>query len=275
MLATRKNITLECGADFVMLHPFTDDNGEPKDLTGATIEAQLRHFAQDTEYVMFTATHNNTGGIITLAMPHELTAEISYVDGVYDVFVNYPDGGREKVLYGNAHIEPHVVKPVDGKILYMIGIGMYDDLPEVGEVDRLYFCYDDRKIYRWNGTNYVATAVGNGIQKIEFVEHSSPFTDTYRITYDDGTTFEYQITTKGIESIELISSTGNYITGTIDTYRLWFNTGGYYDYQVKGGRVAFMIWDVDFDTGYLTVSDEMANLSWSIAESTGMLSYTY
>ena len=105
MIATRKNIALECGADFVMLHPVTDENGDPKDLTGATIEAQLRHFAQDTEYFLFTTYHNGAGGRITLAMPHELTAEISYVDGVYDVFVNYPDGGREKVLYGNAHMK--------------------------------------------------------------------------------------------------------------------------------------------------------------------------
>ena len=208
-------------------------------------------------------------------MPHELTAEISYVDGVYDVFVNYPDGGREKVLYGNAHIEPHVVKPVDGKILYMIGIGVYSNLPEVGEVDRLYFCYEDRKIYRWNGTNYVATAVGNGIKRIEFKEHSSPFTDTYTIIYDDGSTWDYQVTAKGIERIELIDSTGDYIKGITDTYRIFFNSGDHYDYVVRGGRIIFPIWDVDFETGYLTISDEAGNISWSISEVTGMLSYSY
>ena len=222
MIATRKNIALECGADFVMLHPVTDENGDPKDLTGATIEAQLRHFAQDTEYYLFTTYHNGAGGRITMAMPHELTAEISYVDGVYDVFVNYPDGGREKVLYGNAHIEPHVVKPVDGTVLYMIGIGEYTDLPLAGEVDRLYFVYDDRKIYRWNGTNYISTSVGNGIQKIEKIG-TAGLIDTYRITYDDGTSFDYMVVNgKGVSSVTHVDG---------GTYRMNFNDGTYVDFD--------------------------------------------
>ena len=187
MEATMKNIGIECGADFVLSFLWADENGDPVDLTGAVIEAQLRHFAQDTECVIFTATHDGSGGKITLAMPHERTAQISYTAGVYDVYVNFPDGSREKALYGNAKIEPNVVKPVDGTVLYLIGISEYADLPMTGKIDRVYFVYEDRKIYRWNGTNYIATAVGNGIQRIDYVDGG-----TYRMVFDDGTYFDFE-----------------------------------------------------------------------------------
>lgn len=269
------NILLETGADFVMYKTIRDDQENPVDLTGASISSHLREFAEAADYFEFACMHNGPGGKVTITMPHETTAQIAFASGVYDVKVVLADGFTTYTLHGDAVIREGVTKFYDGKVLFMVGIGEYDALPEVGNVDRLYFCYEDRKIYRWNGMNYVATSVGNGIQKIEFVEHSSPFTDTYRITYDDGTTWDYQITTKGIESIELIASEGNYITGTIDTYRIWFNTRNYYDYQVKGGRISFMLFDVDFETGYLTVTDETDNLTWSISESTGMLSYSY
>lgn len=268
------NILIECGADFVLPFTWYDNNGVPYDLTGATVEAQLREYPEAVDSYDFVCSHNGAGGRITITLPQEITSQISFSYGTYDVFVNLPEGGRKRPLHGEVTVQDYVTKPIDGTMLYMIGITDYDSLPTEGITNRLYFCYDDRKIYRWNGLNYVATTVGNGIQKIDFVEHTSPFTDKYRITYDDGTTFDYQITAKGIEYIELINSSGDYFSGTVDTYRIHFNSGDYYDYDVKGGRIVFPFFDVNFETGYLTISDETSNISFSIDEESGMLSYT-
>ena len=269
------NILIETGADFILPHRIKDENGEPMDLTGATVVGQLREFAEAADSFEFSCMHNGTGGRILVTMPHETTSQITYADGVYDVKVTLADGTISYPLHGHVTIRQGITKSYDGAVLFMLGISSYDDLPDVGNPDRLYFDYQDQRIYRWNGMNYVMTSVGTGIDHIEFVEHSSPFTDTYRIVYDNGTFWNYQVTCKGIQSIELISSTGNYLTGTIDTYRIHFNSGDYYDYSVHGGRVVFPVFDIDWGTGMLYVSDEMANLTFSIDGSTGMLSYSY
>lgn len=269
------NITIECGADFVLPFTWYDDNGMSVDLTGATVEAQLRETASSPDAYNFICTHNGAGGRITLTLPQEATSDVAFSYGVYDVYVNLPAGGRKRPLYGDVYVQDHVTKPTDGEMLYMIGINSYDELPSEGIVNRLYFCYDDRKIYRWNGSNYIATAVGNGIQRIDFVRHTSEFTDLYRVTYDDGTTWDYTVTSKGVDRVELIGSSGNYMTGTIDTYRMYFNNGTYHDYSVKGGRIVFPYFDIDWNTGMLTVSDEVGNMTWSINETTGVLSYSY
>ena len=269
------NILIETGADFVLPHTIYDNDHNPVDLTGARVTAQLREFAEAADAYDFICWHNGTGGKIWISMPHETTSQIPFAEGEYDVKVTLADGTVSYPLVGDVIVREGVTKSYDGAVLIMLGISSYEALPEIGNPDRLYFVYDDRKIYRWNGLNYIATAVGNGIQRIDFVEHSSPFTDTYRVTYDDGTTWDYQVTCKGIQSIELISSTGDYLTGTTDTYRIHFNSGDYYDYSVKGGRVVFPYFYIDWDTGHLIISDEMANLTFTLNQTTGHLSYSY
>ena len=269
------NIKIECGTDFVLPFTWYDDNGNVIDLTGAIVEAQLREYPEASDGFDFYTQHNGVGGKITLTMTKEITAEIPYSRGYYDVHVTLADGTRKRPLYGEVKIDPNVTKPIDGTALFLIGISSYEDLPTEGNVNRLYFCYDDRRIYRWNGSNYIATSVGNGIKRIDFIEHTSDFTDLYRITYDDGTTWDYTVTAKGVDRVELIGSSGNYMSGTTDTYRMYFSDGTYHDYQVTGGRIVFPYFDVDWDTGMLTVSDEVGILTWSINETTGVLSYSY
>ena len=230
------NIKIECGADFVLPFTWYDDNGTPVNLTGATVEAQLRETSSSPDAYDFICTHNGVGGRIIIALQQELTSQVSYSYGTYDVFVNLPGGGRKRPLYGEVNVQDHVTKPIDGEMLYMIGINSYDELPSEGIVNRLYFCYDDRKIYRWNGQNYVSTAVGNGIQRIDFVEHVDTFTDKYRVVFDDGGTYEYYVTTRGIDHISKIGSTGTVRTGVVDQYRIYFSDDTTHDYYVTNGR---------------------------------------
>lgn len=269
----RYNILIDAGADFVLPWIWYDSNGNPVDLTGARIEAQLRRFAESNEVYEFICTHNGQGGRILMTLPLEVTARISWPNGVYDVFVTPAGGQREKLLYGNAEVQHNVTKPVDGTFLYMIGIGKFSDLPAQGILNRLYFCYEDRKIYRWNGQNYVATSIGNGIRKIDFKERINEYIDVYKIFYDDGSTWEYQVINAVIEKIELISTTGTYVDGIVDTYRIYMYDGSTFDFQVTNGRLLYPTFDVDWDEGDLIMRtpDNFDPLSFRLDEIEGDL----
>ena len=180
------NILLETGADFILPYTIYDDDDNPIDLTGATVRAYLRESAAAPDYYEFLCRHNDAGGRITITMPHETTSEITFTSGVYDVVVVFEDGTTSYPLHGDATIRQGITKITDGNVLFMIGISSYEDLPEIGNVDRLYFSYEDQVIYRWNGMNYIATAVGRGVVNITAVLHGNII--TYTIIYTDGTT---------------------------------------------------------------------------------------
>lgn len=149
------NITIECGADFVLPFTWYDDNGMPVDLTGATIEAQLRETSSSPDAYAFICTHNGAGGRISINLPKESTTDISYSYGVYDVFVTLANGLRKRPLYGDVKVEDHVVKTISGEMLYVIGVASILDLPSIGSKNRLYYVYGERAFYQWNGTGYV------------------------------------------------------------------------------------------------------------------------
>lgn len=155
------NIVIEKGADFYKSFTVTDDEDNAVDLTGATVTAHLREYAEADEYIAFTATHNGAGGKVTLTMPHEDTAQIGYTQGVYDVFVEFPDESVEKYLMGEVTIIPAVTRPVDGTVIYLLSFASAEDFPEIGLFQRLYFSRASGQIYAWTGTGY--EQIGGGL----------------------------------------------------------------------------------------------------------------
>ena len=245
------NILIESGADFVLPFTWYDNNGSPYDLTGATVEAQLREFPEAVDALDFVCSHNGTGGRITISMPHESTAQIPFSYGAYDVFVNLPEGGRKRPLHGEVTVQDYVTKPIDGTMLLIIGVNSFEDLPAVGNVNRFYYDYENRMFWRWNGTNYVSVFSG-GVEDIYLKEHVDDFTDIYTIVYDDGKTFDFTVFVKGIASIDKISSSGDDKEGIVDTYRITFSDDSTYDYEIKNGRCDF---DVLFE--YVSAAEKL------------------
>lgn len=150
------NIMIETGADFLLYKTIRDDQNNPVDLTGAAIASHLREFAEAADYFEFACMHNGQGGKITIIMPHETTSLIAFAKGVYDVKVVLADGFTTYTLHGDAFIREGVTKSYNGSVLFTLGIDKYENLPEVGNVDRMYLVYEDQKLYRWNGMNYVS-----------------------------------------------------------------------------------------------------------------------
>lgn len=192
MKDNKLNIAIECGADFRMKFTITDDNDQPIDLTGAIVEAQLRQYESAVDYFQFVATHNQTGGTVTMTLPKEVTNLVSYSSGYYDVFVTLAGGSRSRVLHGDVTVKANITKPFDGTMLYMIGVVDYASLPSAGQTNRIYFVYDTGDIYRWNGTTYVLTSVGKGVQSIVVTSVTSDKI-TFKVTYTDGTTYTFTL----------------------------------------------------------------------------------
>lgn len=104
-METKKlNIIIETGFDFVMPITLYDYNNAVMDLTGSYAEASLRQYPEAKDSFPFETTHNNSGGRITLKMPHYITEEIPFSSGVYDVKVTFPNGRRFHALHGEAVI---------------------------------------------------------------------------------------------------------------------------------------------------------------------------
>ena len=103
------DIEIDCGADYQMDLEFRNDNDDLISMTGWTVEAQLRDFAQAAEAIDFTCTANSSG--ITLTLPHTKTSGIGYIRGNYDVFLTDPDNScRSKLMQGTAVIVPEVTR---------------------------------------------------------------------------------------------------------------------------------------------------------------------
>jgi hypothetical protein len=149
------NITIECGADFLMTFVVRDSADALVDLTGAEVTAQIREYAEAVDYYQMTAVHNGAGGKVTLGIAYEDTERISFSRGVYDVFIDFPNDTREKYLQGSVTVIPSVTKPVDGQIMYLLSFSSEGSFPVMGLVNRVYFSHASGKMYRWNGTGYV------------------------------------------------------------------------------------------------------------------------
>lgn len=246
MQSAKYNILIETGTDFVMPFVIYDDNDIPVDLTGARVDAHLREYEASPDYYEFSCINNGAGGRVTITLPHETTSQIPYSYGVYDVKVEMPDGSISYPLHGEVTVRNGITKSNDGTILFMVGVNSQEELPEVGSVNRMYYDYTNRVIYRWNGTNYVSAFYG-GISDIHFKEHVDAYTDCYTIVYDNGKEFDYYVTSKGVTTVEKIGSEGTIIEGIVDTYRMHFNDGTYVDYQIRNGKTEV---EVDFEITY-------------------------
>ena len=265
------DITIECGATFNMYFTVRDDSNSLVDLTGSTVEAQLREYAEANDYLEFTATHNGAGGRVTITMPFEDTAAIPYTAGVYDVFITDTDNDRQKYLTGNVTIIPSVTKPVAGEIIYLLSFASEDDFPSYGMVRRIYFSHATNHMYRWNGTDYVSITTdgeaatvevgdvttlsagsdatvenvgsllnavldfgipeGNGIDEI--TKTSSGLTDTYTISFTDPSAEDYSFNVTNGKGISAITKTSS---GLTDTYVITYNDSTTYTMTVQNGN---------------------------------------
>lgn len=237
------NILIEAGSDFAMSFVITDNNDNIVDLTGALIEARLRQFEESNDYFPFTVTHSGSTGRVKISMPHEMTSEIPYTNGVYDVKITFENGIKKKPFYGEAFINEEVTRPYDGTILNVLAMQSIDKLPSIGQLNRLYYIYDNNEFYRWNGTNYVTAADPNSIIAVTKIS-SSGLIDKYRIHFSNGNYSEFQVK-NGSDGSSIAHIEKTLTDGIVDTYTITLTNGQEYSFQVTNGIVGVGISSIE------------------------------
>lgn len=102
----RYEITIHPNEDYQMDIIYADDDELPVDMTGWTVEAQLREFPEAHDGLDFTCSADSEK--ITISMAHDLTEGIGYNYGYYDVYITSPepDSIRTRLIGGKAYILP-------------------------------------------------------------------------------------------------------------------------------------------------------------------------
>lgn len=120
MAAGIYDITIERGSDFELILTYKDSNGVSINLSGCSVEAELKETADLSSAVLlqFTATITNaSGGEITLSLTKAQTSSLVYAIGpnykykkeyTYDVLLNLTTGKTVRILNGKANVSPGV-----------------------------------------------------------------------------------------------------------------------------------------------------------------------
>lgn len=98
---------IEIGRDWDDEFEFADENGDPEDLTGYTVESELRE--SDTPGSALIATFavgssDLPNGIVRRSLADDVTSGLLAGQGYHDIKLTAPDGSVETRIYGTASI---------------------------------------------------------------------------------------------------------------------------------------------------------------------------
>ena len=103
-------IYMPSGTDWSVVAETLIYNGSEEIIVGNWhVEAQLREYPEASDYFDFNVWMDQEG--YHLAIPNDITMQIPFSQGVYDVFVeNTETGIRSKLLYGDAQIVRRITR---------------------------------------------------------------------------------------------------------------------------------------------------------------------
>ena len=102
-MATIQNITIDQGADFGMTITVTDANGDPANLSGATIYAQIRSTTHSLITSFTSSVVGDDNNILNLFISGSTSASHPSGASKWDCFVKIGDS-YYKVAYGDCYI---------------------------------------------------------------------------------------------------------------------------------------------------------------------------
>lgn len=111
------NLTIERGATYSRVITY-EYNGTPVDLTDCTAQLQIRKHKGSSSVLLDLNTGNGglsingPAGEITVSIPDEDTDDLDFVNGYYDLKINYPTGIEERILAGRVSVSREVTRGV-------------------------------------------------------------------------------------------------------------------------------------------------------------------
>ena len=108
---TAENFGMDQGATFSKNFTITTDGSTAYDISGLTLQAQMRKSFESESATTFTASVvTGASGIYKLVLSETTTASIASGRYVYDVELTLSDSTLEKVHYGVVTVHPEVTK---------------------------------------------------------------------------------------------------------------------------------------------------------------------
>ena len=87
-MAKKINLIIDQAADFSVNLPLTDNNGDPLNLSGFTVNSGMRRWYTSNVIINFNTSINSNVGIITLELDASISANLHSGKYVYDVNLN-------------------------------------------------------------------------------------------------------------------------------------------------------------------------------------------
>lgn len=109
-MAIKANIVIDQGTDFQSLIDIEVSAGEPFNLQGYAVAAQIRKTYASSTAWDFIATHNNTAGQITLKLPKSITNELEPGRYLYDIEITSPQDSTQRVVEGIVTVTPGITR---------------------------------------------------------------------------------------------------------------------------------------------------------------------
>ena len=105
------DITIEQGSDFPLDLIYADDNETPVNVSGWIVESVIRESERDYYSVPFICSADNKG--FHLSMSAARTNQLTFSNGVYDVFITDPQRQyRTRLISGKVTVIPNPARIV-------------------------------------------------------------------------------------------------------------------------------------------------------------------
>lgn len=110
-MAIYSNFTIDQGTTFLADIDVTDAEGDPLNLTGYSVEGQLRKSYNSTTFTAFSASISNaTGGVLRISLTAAQTGALKAGRYVYDVEITATDNTITRVIEGQIEVTPGVTR---------------------------------------------------------------------------------------------------------------------------------------------------------------------
>lgn len=102
------DITIKAGRDYAIDFDYTDDDEVSVDVTGWTVEAQIREYPEAINAIPFVGTADENGYHLTMSAA--VTSKLRFERGVYDVFITDGSGTKSPLIEGHVTVIPEVTR---------------------------------------------------------------------------------------------------------------------------------------------------------------------
>jgi hypothetical protein len=110
-MATISNLFVDAGSDYSNIITVTATNGQPLNLTGYTVAAQMRKsYSSSTVFNFTPSLYDAPNGKVRLQLSASLSSSMPAGRWLYDVEITSPSGGKTRVLEGIVTVTPEITK---------------------------------------------------------------------------------------------------------------------------------------------------------------------